>query len=162
MGKVSWCVAGRFVAGDESGFSEGAKLIKRNLSFVKNLSERLDAAIRSSGMSKGEFASRMHVPQSSVSRWLAGSEPRAEKICEIAKFLSVEVKWLMDGIGPMRRENPGISQKEEPSSLLREEARPMPDLADPFMRIAIALERIARVMEQSQGGMYQSQTKDER
>ena len=39
----------------------------------------------------------MGLPPSSVSRWLVDTEPRAERIAEIAKFLAVDVKWLIYG-----------------------------------------------------------------
>jgi transcriptional regulator with XRE-family HTH domain len=68
---------------------------------VKNISERLEHAIRFSGHSKGALAEHIGVPQSSVSRWLSGSEPRSDRLFEIAKFLSVDVKWLMTGEGRM-------------------------------------------------------------
>lgn len=60
-----------------------------------NISQRLGEAIKASGKSKGALAAHLGVPQSSVSRWLAGGEPRSERLTEIAKFLGVDVKWLM-------------------------------------------------------------------
>lgn len=71
-----------------------------NLSFVENFSHRLELAIQRSGKSKGALAAYLKVPQPSVSRWLKGSEPRADRLNEIAKFLNVDVKWLLTGISP--------------------------------------------------------------
>lgn len=64
---------------------------------MKNISERLVVAIRQSGHSKGALAAHIGVPQSSVSRWLAGSEPRSDRLIDIAKFLGVDVNWLLTG-----------------------------------------------------------------
>lgn len=93
---VRFALAG---AGNERRFIVSVKSSKINLSFVKNISDRLAFAIRISGHSKGALATAIGVPQSSVSRWLNGSEPRSDRLAEIAKFLSVDVKWLMTGEG---------------------------------------------------------------
>jgi transcriptional regulator with XRE-family HTH domain len=110
------------VAGNAGRFIECAKLSKNFLPFVKNISERLAEAIKASGKSKGALAAHLGVPQSSVSRWLAGGEPRSERLTEIAKFLSVDVKWLLEGENAERYSNskqPGIGDsayvvREEP------------------------------------------------
>lgn len=87
-------------AGYANGFSTSDKTIKVNLAFVKSFQERLAEAISLARKPKSELARHLGVPQSSVSRWLAGSEPRSETLAEIAKFLSVDVKWLAYGDEP--------------------------------------------------------------
>ena len=87
------------VAGYAKRFTASANSIKINLSFVKKISDRLAFAIRHSGHSKGDLAASIGVPGSSVSRWLAGSEPRSDRLTAIAKFLDVDVNWLITGYG---------------------------------------------------------------
>jgi transcriptional regulator with XRE-family HTH domain len=64
---------------------------------VETFFQRLEYAIRRSGYPKGAVAKHLGVPQSSVSRWLGGSYPKAETVGTLAKFLGVDVNWLMSG-----------------------------------------------------------------
>lgn len=95
---------------------------------MKNISERLEYAIRRSGKTKSALAAYIKVPGSSVSRWLAGSEPRADKLSEIAKFLSVDVKWLMTGESiPSSASNAESEGKAKDSGAVREDPAPYGD-----------------------------------
>ena len=67
---------------------------------MKNFGKRLEEAIRTSGKTKTALALHLGVPQSSVSRWISGSVPRAETLSGIAKFLGVSHEWLAAGVEP--------------------------------------------------------------
>lgn len=111
-------------AGNAGIFSVCDKPSKDILPFVRNFPERLQDAIKRAGLSKGSLARHLGVPKSSVSRWLAGSEPRGEKLSEIAKFLSVDVKWLLEGEAAESSANPKdrlIPKDDEFSSVVRED-----------------------------------------
>jgi transcriptional regulator with XRE-family HTH domain len=143
------------VAGYAKRFTVSAKPIKKNLPFVKNISERIAHAIRYSGHSKGALAAHLGVPQSSVSRWLAGSEPRNDRLTEIAKFLSVDVNWLVTGKGEIAQSsakpkelpvvNPAHLLCEDPAEYRAKTITPTdPKLLAVLDRIATALEEIAK------------------
>jgi transcriptional regulator with XRE-family HTH domain len=112
---------------------------------MTNFSERLEKAIQRAGISKGALALKLNVPQSSVSRWLSGSEPRLDKLTEIAKFLSVDVKWLMYGPPPETKAQPEPNIKSIADFFPAKPPPPIP--ADPALlavltRIATALEAL--------------------
>ncbi len=73
------------------------QISKHNLATMQNFSTRLSEAIAKSGKSKGALAASTGVALSTVSRWLGGTTPKAEAITRIAKFLSVDAKWLLTG-----------------------------------------------------------------
>ncbi len=115
--------------------------------------QRLDYAVRHSGFSKGALARHLGVPQSSVSRWLKNIYPKAETVAAIAKFLAVDVNWLMTG--DPEKAPAGLAQDEEDSSMLREDPveyvftrRDGEASAEPDPELPI-LERL-RKMEESQ------------
>jgi len=142
-------------------FTTSDKRIKKNLSFVKNISERLAHAIRHSGHTKGALAAHIGVPQPSVSRWLKGSEPRIDRLFEIAKFLNVDVKWLMTGEGQFSpytesSTNPKDSGLGESACVLREEpviygsqktTSADDDLVLAFRKIREGLDLLERIMK---------------
>lgn len=118
---------------------------------MTNISERLAEAIRASGKTKGALAAYLGVPQSSVSRWLAGAEPRSERLTEIANFLGVDVKWLMSaGItgSSVNLKQPGIGEtahamREEPLTY-RAEVDPV---AAAFTKIREGLDLLEQLMK---------------
>lgn len=110
------------VAGYAKRISTSAKTIKINLAFVKTFQERLAEAISQARKPKSALAQQLGVPQSSVSRWLAGSVPRAETVGAIAKFLNVDVKWLAYGEEPPPGEFTKLEDSD--SSVVREEPAP--------------------------------------
>jgi transcriptional regulator with XRE-family HTH domain len=72
---------------------------------MKTFPERLQKAIDDKGEPKGKLAKHCGVALSSVSRWLAGSVPREDKMKEIAEFLGVDPLWLAHGLHSTLREN---------------------------------------------------------
>lgn len=77
---------------------------------MKNFASRLKMAIERSGKAKSALAEHCGVASPAVSRWINGSEPRAETMAKIADFLGVNVKWLMFG-----EDQPGAKVKIEGS-----------------------------------------------
>jgi transcriptional regulator with XRE-family HTH domain len=139
------CVAAS-VAVNEKRFIGFVKLRKQNLSFVRNISERLEYAIRRSGMSKGALSGLIGVPQSSLSRWLSGSQPRADKLAEIAKFLSVDVKWLTYGEMPENAES--VSNVKETEAVYGEITEREQSISEAFTKIREALDILEDVLKQ--------------
>ena len=117
--------------------------------------QRLDYAVRHSGFSKGALARHLGVPQSSVSRWLKNIYPKAETVAAIAKFLAVDVNWLMTG--DPEKAPAGLIHEDEESSALREDpaeyvfTRRDQEAAEPVSELPI-LERL-RKMEENQLAM---------
>jgi len=116
--------------------------------------QRLDYAVRHSGFSKGALARHLNVPQSSVSRWLKSTYPKAETVAEIAKFLSVDVNWLMTG-DSAKAPAGAIPDEEEESSTLHDDAgifvftrRQGENIAPPPSEIPV-MERL-RILEENQ------------
>jgi len=141
-------------AGNAKRFTECDKLIKTNLSFVKNISDRLSQAIKASGKSKGALAAHLGVPQSSVSRWLAGGEPRSERLTEIAKFLGVDVKWLMSADLAENSANPkkpGIGETAHGAYVVQDDVTPYRANVDPvaaaFAKIREGLDLLEQLMK---------------
>lgn len=108
-----WLVGGSLLRATNARITVSAKSGKNKLALLKTFSDRLKEAIRAADIPKAELASRLGVPPSSVSRWIAGSVPRSETISEIAKLLGVDANWLITG----------ESQSNE-SSVLREDPTP--------------------------------------
>jgi RNA polymerase primary sigma factor len=51
--------------------------------------------------------------QPAVSQWLSGKkEPSAENLTDIAKHLKIERRWLVDGIPPMKTDDPNTDRDE--------------------------------------------------
>lgn len=72
---------------------------RTKLAIVKSFGSRLERAIIQAGKSKKALASHLGIPQSSISRWVNGSTPRADTISTIANFLGCDFDWLARGQG---------------------------------------------------------------
>lgn len=70
---------------------------------MSTLSERLQQALRRSGMSQAELARRCGVKQPSVHGWLSGKSKflRGENLLKAAAALGVSEEWLATGHGAM-------------------------------------------------------------
>lgn len=138
-------------AGNAERFTDNDNSIKTFLALVKNISERLAEAIKASGKSKGALAAHLGVPQSSVSRWLAGGEPRSERLTEIAKFLGVDVKWLMSASIAESSANPKEPGIGDSAYVMREEPAVYGTKVDPvaaaFAKIREGLDMLEQVMK---------------
>ncbi|GAB4216294.1 MAG: XRE family transcriptional regulator [Synechococcales cyanobacterium] len=62
------------------------------------------------------FANRCGLPDSTLRKYMTGSQPTADRLALIARCSGVSVDWLVSGEGPMFRKMP---QPESPDRLVR-------------------------------------------
>ncbi|MDP3851981.1 MAG: helix-turn-helix domain-containing protein [Luteolibacter sp.] len=110
---------------------------------MQNFSYRLEEAIQRSGKPKGELATHCGVALSTVSRWLAGSVPKAETLEIIAGFLGVSAKWLVFGGDDLAS---GAIVREDPA-IYRTRARPELSLEEKVARMESLLAGMAEKLE---------------
>lgn len=84
---------------------------------LKDFSDRLDVALNSAGMSRGDLAAACGVSASTVSRWKGKHTPQPSMLTTVAHVLGVRREWLVTGVEPMRPE--GISYA--PSMMIKED-----------------------------------------
>lgn len=62
------------------------------------ISERIFLLLEEKGISQLEFSKGTGIAQSTVSDWKRkGTNPNADKIAAISKFLGVSLEWLLEG-----------------------------------------------------------------
>jgi transcriptional regulator with XRE-family HTH domain len=128
--------------------------IKNYLASVQNFSNRLAQAITASGKPKGALAAHAGVALSTVSRWMAGTVPKAETLDLIASFLGVDAKWLLTGheaadpVTPTPPPHPSASSSAASAPLRLSSSSHDEELLAVLLRIAAALERLARKSEE--------------
>lgn len=66
--------------------------------------DRIKSARGKRGLTQQQLASIIGAKQNEVSRWEAGSTPRADTAVKLADALDVRERWLITGEGPMERE----------------------------------------------------------
>ncbi len=71
--------------------------------FAQNLSTLMEER----GLSQSELARRLETSQSTVNRWINGTNPRKKQLRELAEVLSVRMEWLESGKGE-KEAVPGI------------------------------------------------------
>lgn len=64
---------------------------------------RIKAARDKRGLTQQQLADAIGAKQNEVSRWEAGSTPRADTAVKLADALEVRERWLITGEGPMER-----------------------------------------------------------
>jgi len=82
---------------------------------MSTLKDRMTLAIAEKGCTKGDLARAAGVKPPSVSNWLGGQTLtlKAVPASRDAKFLGVEVRWLAEGLGPMRAEGSDDQQPDD-------------------------------------------------
>jgi transcriptional regulator with XRE-family HTH domain len=142
----------------------------RNMLFAENLARLL----ADSEITQDQLASRMGVNQTSVSRWLGGSEPRKQTLVKLADFFGVSADELKRGaaesesethktpeiilganpiaVGLMREEPPlylsGKTSDYSVAEFLREEARKQQEQAEVLLATARRLREAADLLDQ--------------
>jgi RNA polymerase primary sigma factor len=80
---------------------------------LDNLAERLRKAMDAVDITQSKLASLLGTTQSAVSQWLSGKkDPSPENLADLAKHLKVERTWLIEGIPPMKADNPDAERDE--------------------------------------------------
>lgn len=153
MGNLFASARARCCGQHATDLAETLNQASKNFALVQNFSTRLAEAIVRSRKSKGALAQSQGVALSTVSRWLGGSMPDAERIPSIASFLGADAKWLLTGeAGDANGGRDDGVLRDEPATSSgygrrREPAEPAPSLESSIARIAAALERIATALE---------------
>lgn len=66
--------------------------------YFMTISERIFLLLEEKGISQLEFSKGTGIAQSTVSDWKRkGTNPNADKIAAISKFLGVSLEWLLEG-----------------------------------------------------------------
>ncbi len=87
------------------------------------LHERIRKAVQLAG-GYSAVADKPGLPGRTLSRLLAGQEPKMSHILDLALAASVRVEWLATGAGPMRADGSGFA--EEPTAFAAAVSRPAP------------------------------------
>lgn len=76
---------------------------------MQTLSDRIRQARRAKGWSQSGLAEYLGVTTSAVGHWErpCGNQPSAERLFAIAKHLSVNIEWLVLGLGDVQRDSIG-------------------------------------------------------
>lgn len=87
------------------------------------LQERIRKAVQAAG-GYSAVADKPGLPGRTLSRLLAGQEPKMSHILDLASATSVRVEWLATGTGPMRADGAGFA--EEAAAFAAAVPRPAP------------------------------------
>lgn len=72
---------------------------------MSKMSDRINQVVEASGLSKTEFAQKINLSQSMISKLCSGaSTPSDRTISDICREFGVDLIWLETGIGEMFRE----------------------------------------------------------
>lgn len=63
--------------------------------------DRLNLALKQSGMTRAALAEKLGIASSTITRWNHGAEPRPDLMNRIAQLTGVRLQWLTTGIEPM-------------------------------------------------------------
>jgi transcriptional regulator with XRE-family HTH domain len=91
--------------------------------FRMNKSDRINLALRRSGLTAQELAAKIDVSRSTLSTWITGkNSPRRKELAAFAMATGYPVKWLetgeapsQDGPGTGLRWLPGLDSNQEPA-----------------------------------------------
>lgn len=100
---------------------------------MDKIHERIKSVLMQSGLTQSEFASKLNITQSSVSRLISGGQtPSNRTIFDICEKFNVDEIWLREGIGEMFRER---STDEELSSFFGEISFENPGFKKAFLAV---------------------------
>ncbi len=78
-----------------------------------NFGDRLRKAMEITSITQSKLAALIGATQPAVSQWLSGKkDPSPENLADIAKHLKIERRWLLEGIPPMKADNPDADRDE--------------------------------------------------
>lgn len=77
-------------------------------------SDRLRSEMSKKGLTQVQLAEHAGVSQGSVSGWLNGAVPKADKLIKIAELLGVSQQWLLTG-----REPPEVPSRQSPYETMK-------------------------------------------
>ncbi len=66
---------------------------------MTTFTERLNSALKQSGMSQHQLAEKVKISQPAIQKLLSGKSNTSRKIVEIANALNVDLLWLTKGVG---------------------------------------------------------------
>src|SRR5438132_39635 len=82
-------------------------------SMPDGFTDRLRRAMQRASITQSKLAALLGTTQPAVSQWLSGKkDPSAENLNDISKHLNIERRWLVDGIPPMKTDNPDADREE--------------------------------------------------
>jgi transcriptional regulator with XRE-family HTH domain len=77
------------------------------------LADRLRRAMEIATITQSKLAALVGTTQPAVSQWLSGKkDPSSENLTDIARHLKIERRWLVEGIPPMKTENPDVDRDD--------------------------------------------------
>ena len=69
--------------------------------------------MENASITQSNLAALVGISQPAVSQWLSGKkEPSPESLSDIAKHLKIERRWLVEGIPPMKMDDPNTDREE--------------------------------------------------
>jgi transcriptional regulator with XRE-family HTH domain len=78
-----------------------------------SIADRLKKALEAASITQSKLAALVGTTQSAVSQWLSGKkDPSPQNVADLAKYLKVEQRWLVEGIPPMKAHDPGAERDE--------------------------------------------------
>src|SRR6266851_2535840 len=78
-----------------------------------NVANRLKKAMEMINITQSKLAALVGTTQSAVSQWLSDKkDPSPENLADLAKHLRVELRWLVEGIPPMKTQDPNGERDE--------------------------------------------------
>lgn len=75
---------------------------------MDTLANRIVAACNAADMTQAELAKKAGISPTTVNQLINGRNKGTTKIASIAKALGVEILWLAEGLGPMRKDAPSL------------------------------------------------------
>lgn len=74
---------------------------------MESLNDRIKLVFKDSGLTQMDISKRLNIAQSSVSGIISGkANPSKRTLADIADRFDVNLEWLRDGTGPMKKERP--------------------------------------------------------
>lgn len=73
---------------------------------MESLNDRIKLVFKDSGLTQMDISKRLNIAQSSVSGIISGkANPSKRTLADIADRFDVNLEWLRDGTGPMKKEH---------------------------------------------------------
>lgn len=74
---------------------------------MESLNDRIKLVFKNSGLTQVDISKRLNIAQSSVSGIISGkANPSKRTLADIADRFDVNLEWLRDGTGPMKKNHP--------------------------------------------------------